>query len=144
VKFPDITVVELIDARRVIELETVQRAAAYRSRKDIADLSRIVEEMEATLISPERYTDLDTEFHLTVARCAKNQVLSSMLRWIREQLRDGLLNGIVQNGRTVANARRDHRKMLQAVIDRDGRRAAKLMADHLKQLEIDFARTSHN
>lgn len=135
----NVTVFELIDVRRVIELETVERAAVYRNKKDLAELRRIVAEMEAPVVSPERYIDLDAEFHLRISLCAKNRVLSSVLRWIRDQLREDLLQTAVKNGKIIEWARSGHRKMLNAIESRDRRRAARLMTQHLKQLEQEFA-----
>lgn len=133
-----VTVLELLDARRLIELETVSRACARRTDDDLTTLSRIVDEMAEEAETPERYVDLDAAFHLGIAGAAKNRVLAFTLRTIREHLREALLKTVSRPSRP-RTYNREHRELLAAIRTRDGARGVQIMASHLKRLEQEVA-----
>lgn len=133
-----VTVLELLDARRLIELETVNRACARRTDDDLTALSRIVDEIAEEAENPDRYVDLDAAFHLGIADAAKNRVLVFTLRTIREHLREAL-SKTVSRPSTARTYNLDHREMLDAVRSRDGARAVQIMASHLRKLEQEVA-----
>ena len=114
-----VTVLELLDARRLIELETVNRACARRTDDDLTILSRIVDEMAEEAENPERYVDLDAAFHLRIAGAARNRVLVFALRTIREHLREALLKTVSRPSRPRTN-NQEHRELLAAIRTRDG------------------------
>lgn len=136
--FPGVSVLELVEARRVIELHTVGQAALYRGKEDLAKLSGILDGMEKAFGSPERYIDLDTEFHLTIARCAENRALLILLEAIRDILRDDLIGSVRPSGKAAMYGRH-HREIYGAIRAKNAKFAQRIMASHLGRLEQEIA-----
>ena len=134
---PSITVLELLDARRLIEIETVARAALRRTDRDIVELSRILKEMENTIHEPVKYIQLDTSFHLKIASCANNRIMLSTLQMIRDQLRGEFERSINSPEKATAYCK-DHRAIVEALKNRDKSRAVRIMVKHLKKLELEI------
>lgn len=135
---PGVSVLELVEARRVIELHTVEQAALQRRKEDLAKLSGVLEAMEKEFGSPERYIDLDKEFHLAIARCAGNRVLLALLEAIRDTLRNELIGSVRPPGKAAMYGRH-HREIYRAIRAKDVKLARRMMASHLGRLEQEIA-----
>lgn len=64
---------EVIEFRLVVEPEVAALAAARRSGDDLTRMRRLVKEQEAS--AGEGFADLDSRFHMALARATKNEVI---------------------------------------------------------------------
>jgi GntR family transcriptional repressor for pyruvate dehydrogenase complex len=78
---------ELIEAREILELQLVALAAQRASAAQVETLGRLVDDMDAAVHNPARYSSADVAFHLALADAAGNRVLSEAMANIRASLK---------------------------------------------------------
>jgi GntR family transcriptional repressor for pyruvate dehydrogenase complex len=78
---------ELIEARRVVEVELAGFAAERASAEEVAEIGRCLEAMRASLADPDAYSRHDVAFHLAVATAGHNLVLHHVVDTLRQLLR---------------------------------------------------------
>ena len=123
---------EIMEAQRAIECLAAELAAENATEADIAKMRALIDEAEAAIDDPERFTQLGAEFHLAVAEASHNRVLGVLLislqhvSWPR---RNPTLNAKV--ARRVNDV---HRELLNLIEMRDPTAARHLMDDHVKMI----------
>ncbi len=125
-------VLHLLDARRLVEIELVGRAAMNRRLEDLLPLRQ---ELDAMLQCPQEgaRADLvrcDVRFHLEIARLAGNLVLLAMQRSLLELLVP-YLNQIPESRERRHQTDRSHIVIYEALVAGDADRARKEMHAHL-------------
>jgi DNA-binding GntR family transcriptional regulator len=131
---------EVFEVRRMIEPTLIARFIAMASTDDILVLSQcITQEEEARQAGDmRRAVRLSGDFHLHIANTAQHQTLGRILRELvsRTSL---ILMTYGTNVHPQSDASRcgcqEHRALLDAIRLRDAREAARLMDEHLTQLE---------
>jgi GntR family transcriptional repressor for pyruvate dehydrogenase complex len=127
-------VADLVQTRTLIESWSVREAAR---RHDVAALdtaSVLLSTMDDKTLSPEEFHLLDAEFHLTLAQAAGNDVVSMIMRSLRDSINGYVLRSIPQLPDWNAMARRlrrEHRAILAAVAAGDGDLAARKVSAHI-------------
>jgi GntR family transcriptional repressor for pyruvate dehydrogenase complex len=126
------------EARLLIEGETAALAAERADASDLKQLDALMEEMKVSLTGAGRdFVDLDVEFHLTIAQCAKNQMLFELLTPIRGVLKEWISKSQELPG-IKENAFVQHGKILTAVRSREPEKARHAMRTHLQTCEKMF------
>jgi GntR family transcriptional regulator, transcriptional repressor for pyruvate dehydrogenase complex len=127
------------EARLLIESETAALAAERAETGDIEQLDSLMRDMEQSLIGLGRdFVDLDVEFHLAIAQCAKNQMLFELLTAIRGVLKEWISKSQEMPG-IKENAHGQHTKILAAVRNREPEKARHAMRAHLQTCEKSFS-----
>ncbi|HEX5433997.1 MAG TPA: FadR/GntR family transcriptional regulator [Candidatus Angelobacter sp.] len=127
------------EARMLIECETAALAAERADPKDLNEIDLLMKEMGRCLAgSGNDFVDLDVDFHLAIAHCAKNQMLYELLTPIRGVLKEWIgksqeLPGIKEN------AHRQHARIVSAVRRREPDKARHAMRTHLQTCEKTFS-----
>lgn len=125
-------------ARRVIEAAAVEAAAARLAKPEVAALKRLVRDENAAYAAGDRTRglELSLEFHHRIADASGNAVLA---RYTRELvLQSSLAIALYERG-GLAHAHADHDALVAAIARRDAKRAARLMAAHVDELESRLA-----
>jgi DNA-binding GntR family transcriptional regulator len=137
---------EVFEVRRMIEPLLMDHFMARADDADIAVLARCIADEEAARAGGDlrRAIRLSGDFHLHIASAAQHQTLGRVLRELVS--RTSLI--LMAYGRppqfrpqhTAACACHEHRALLDAMRLRDSHEAARLMREHLVQLEsqLDF------
>jgi GntR family transcriptional regulator, transcriptional repressor for pyruvate dehydrogenase complex len=129
---------ELFAVRRLLEPAAAQWAASRRDAEDVARLERIMGEMETAgrLDPPDLDTvgDRDAQLHVQVAAAADNRVLVRIMQAIQDLHREQLETSQRYAGR-VSQTLKDHRRIVDAIVDRDPVAAQEAMSDHLANAE---------
>jgi GntR family transcriptional repressor for pyruvate dehydrogenase complex len=128
----DHNVLHLLDARRLVEIELVGRAAANRRLEDLLPIRRA---LDAMLQCPQEdtrcdYVRFDVHFHLEISRLGGNQVLLAVLRSLLELLVPHL-NQIHESKQSRRRTDRSHIVIYEALVAGDADRARKEMHAHL-------------
>lgn len=122
----------LLDARRVIEIELVGRAAERRRLEDLLPIRQALEALlqSSTTETRSEYVDWDIRFHMEIARLAGNSMLQSMQDTLMEMLRPHLteIPGD-QKRREVAD--HSHVAIYEALVSGNAEKARNEMRDHL-------------
>lgn len=126
---------DLFKVRMMLESLAAREAAANCSPDDLARLTRIIENHEAQLLgaAPERHTALgstDRDFHFLIAQRSNNPLL---IRLLCEELYPLLRLYRSRNDNLELRKRAcvEHRRILDALIDRDPEMAELMMRRHI-------------
>lgn len=118
---------ELTEARRVIEVQLAALAAERATPEQVEALERATETLEAAAANPYDYPEADVDFHLVLAEAAANRYLLQAMLDIRSLLKQDMELGAEAAIRRFGDLRisvESHRRLLEAIADRDPRRAA--------------------
>lgn len=127
----------LMQVREILEPEIAMIAAEKATHADIAAMQTAVDKMEASMEDAETFITADHEFHLTLARATKNQVIVNLI--------DSVVDLLIKQRRHIVTATVDgpkrgqeyHIRILQAVKAHDQEQARQAMIDHLGQIRED-------
>jgi len=132
---------ELIEARRLLEVELAGLAAARASAEEVAAVRDRLAEMRAHKSDVERYTESDIRFHLAVARGAHNEVLLDLLETLQHIIRKWMFKSIEEvEGRPSSID--EHVPICEAIASHDSGRARAAMNDHLERAGRRLQQTS--
>lgn len=122
----------LLDARRVIEIELVGRAARLRRVEDLLPVKDALQAMSAATSSEARpeYVENDIRFHVEIARIADNSVLFTMQQAMLELLRPHLA-AMPWSSDHWERTQRSHTKIYAALVAGDADAAREEMRAHL-------------
>jgi len=124
------TMMEIIEAREVLECELAAMAAERATEEELGELAGILSEMEDAIGDVERSLALNARFHLTLAAAAHNKVLLQMLHSVREYLEDRLRR-TSQDQERQRLALANHRRIYACLWSGDRQGAAETMRRHL-------------
>ena len=132
----DISLLQLVEVRRPLELEIAELAARRAEQKHIAELRESVDALHhaddlATQVSA------DVRFHKTLADASGNPLFGIVLDVFAQLLHESRRRTLAQSGKNVALSY--HRRILSAVEERDAVKARDLMSKHMAQTK----KTSH-
>jgi DNA-binding FadR family transcriptional regulator len=135
VRFNHASLIELMEVRRGIEIQSAFLAAQRRSPEDVAGLERVVAAMRQHLHDPQAYTALDVEFHLHIASASGNTLLYHLVESIREPLRDTIREGLRRRASAAQYERvqERHEHLVAALTQGDPQEAARAMALHFDE-----------
>jgi DNA-binding GntR family transcriptional regulator len=122
-------VVELFEARIVLELAVAETAAERRSVLDLARLSHLLERAESCDDRAE-FIDLNNGFHVALREAAHNHAIMELMQRLDAQL-------AVYDSRVPPEDReptlKEHRAILESVSGRDAVASRELMAAHVNR-----------
>ncbi|MBY0524083.1 MAG: FCD domain-containing protein [Gemmataceae bacterium] len=122
----------VLDARRLIEIELVGRAAERRRLEDLLPVRRALEAMiELPDHAPRtEYVEQDIHFHIEIARLAGNAVLFAMQHTLMERLRSHL-NNVPRPRERRGQTDRSHAAIYAALVAGNVEQARTEMRQHL-------------
>jgi len=129
---------EVLQVRRMLEVEGARLAATRRTDADLAHLRDLHTEREAAQRDA-RFDDFvraDTEFHLAVVACGHNTLLTELYRGLTEVITASV--AATTHPELGPAERIEHRGILTAIANRDPARAAIEAAGFLDQLLVDL------
>ncbi|MGI6031284.1 MAG: FadR/GntR family transcriptional regulator [Eubacteriales bacterium] len=125
---------EILEFRKIIEIETVKLAAQRATPEEIQELQELEDRMRREVQENQPYDKKkfardDMYFHETIARCARNSVLNRVYSIVKDALvvNQVLIQDIVGPKYTFVY----HPQIIEAIRNRDPERAGKLMEEHL-------------
>lgn len=129
-----VALVQLLEARRVVEAGNVRLAALRITESEVAELQELVLTLANCIDDPDRFSELDIAFHVAVCAAADNflllqfmNIVSTLGRVSRE--RTGGLREVREA------ALHDHRQLLEALREHDQDAAEQAMLGHLDHVE---------
>lgn len=129
-----VALVQLLEARRVVEAGNARLAALRVTDSEVAGLQDLVLSLAKCIDDPDRFSELDIAFHDAVCAAANNFLLTQFMN-IASTL------GRVSRDRTGGlravreAALDDHRRLLEALREHDQDAAERAMVDHLDHVE---------
>lgn len=131
--------VDLVEARRHIEVALATLAAQRRSEEDLSELRRLLREMQDAG-SDDEFIEADIAFHLRLAEAAGNSVLAGILTNIRSLIQVWITR-VTRAADSIVPSYLEHVPIMAAVEARDPAAAAAAMGAHLDSAGAKLART---
>ncbi len=125
---------DLFDMRKMLE-PPLARAAAFRATaEDMEALEEILERQARRVRAREVTVEEDHAFHYRIATAAKNQVVLRIIDVLMDLLRESRERSLQVGGRAEKSLR-GHRRILDAIRQRDPDGAADAMRAHIEEIE---------
>jgi len=125
--------IEMLDMRMALECRALELAVPHFSSIDL-DRARELLSAYHTAITPEEWSDLNAEFHLTLYAPANRPRLVGTIRSVQEQMGKILrmrVTKVAEHGRSHD----EHLKILEACENGDVKQAVKLLRRHIEQTQ---------
>ncbi|MFR9787645.1 FadR/GntR family transcriptional regulator [Streptomyces sp. MB22_4] len=126
---------DVLEARVTLERHSFEAAAGNAPLEDIEEAERILHRMRAPGVEVEEFSDLDTRFHVLIARASGNQLISTLTAAVRESVRPMILRALeaAEDWPATADALNDeHAEMLRLLRAGEGVRAADVAEKHIR------------
>ena len=136
---------QALELMNILEVEIVARAAQKVSETDITRLEFILKNMEAHLFSGEEYLQDYSEFHTLLAVMSRNKIYELVVRGLLISL-EGVLREMVSNLPLIGNKTcyshlyESHFYILEALREKDSKRAQQAVIDHFKGIRKSLER----
>jgi GntR family transcriptional repressor for pyruvate dehydrogenase complex len=124
---------ELVEARRLIEVESAGFAAERASAGDLKEIGKYLDQMEASLNDVAAFQEADINFHLAVGQAAHNRILHNALQLIRNLMQQWIGETLTRPG-VATEALDQHKQIFLAVAKRNPERAKAAMRHHLDSM----------
>ncbi len=137
---------ELIRARRVIEGEVAALAAVQAKRKDITQIEKAIQSMEADANAGILPMNGDRAFHSAIVQACGNVVLTETVETFWDSRRGPLftrLGGYFETVDSWRAAIAEHRVVLAAIRAKDPDAARAAMQDHMDKAHARFSVSWH-
>lgn len=136
---------EYIDARRIIEVEAAARAASRATEADLARLASVFAHFESSgrraavnRSAEQIFYTADIEFHQAILDASGNRVLARLTEPIQRALLT-TRRPLAHPGYELAERIEQHKRIMQAIANRDVEGAREAMTDHLAAVELLLA-----
>jgi GntR family transcriptional regulator, transcriptional repressor for pyruvate dehydrogenase complex len=135
---PKVITPELLEARRIIEVELARLAAERRTKEDLAAMGELLNHHRARMDDLERPVVEASQFHLLVADTARNPVLAAVVRPFF-RLAFELGPQLYQTTEGYAHWELEqHTKIRDAIASGDGELARLRMLEHVTSMDPHY------
>ncbi len=136
-----ISPLQLVEARSAIEPYIARLATIHATQRDLGAMERVLTELEGANDDKDLFTRLDAEFHLSIARCARNPLLLQVYEHIND-VRGHALWGVMKDKilspEQMAAYNVQHRGIFEAIKTRDAQGISGKVRDHLEKARQDL------
>ncbi len=128
----------IIEARRLIELHMVRSAAQQATKKQITQLRKILKDEAQARVEQDaaRVMRLSGDFHLKLGECGNNPVLWGFLNTLISQYY--LILAVYQHRNAPSCPQNDHNSIVDAVEIGDAEKAVELLEAHFGHMEAEL------
>ncbi|HEV2088066.1 MAG TPA: GntR family transcriptional regulator [Cryptosporangiaceae bacterium] len=124
---------DLFEMRLFLEPRSAAVAAERRTGDQLTELDRILA-MQAATDDPVVLAEVNAQFHITIAECAQNQLMTSFVRTL--SMRTQFYFSTVAPKR-YAESLREHTALVDAVRRRDSAAAERIGCAHVTSTRVD-------
>ena len=124
---------EIYDVRVALEGFCIKKAAERITQEELDALEKSIEQQKIALSDgdPQKFRDLDEDFHLFLCRASGNSYIYDQVQYLRDKIFNIALKLLKIPG-SMENTLCDHRKLVEALARRDGEEASRLMIEQLE------------
>ncbi len=137
-----VTLMELCEARRVLETEFAEMAAVRSTDEDIAVIREAVERMTSAVdVDVAEFIDADVRFHLAVAKASRNRILCELFAAVRALLTEAQERVVSNSPGIQRRSLEFHNRIRSRIEERNPEAARAEMMQHLQDVEKGFNNT---
>lgn len=122
--------IDMCETRLMIEPQIAEMAAQRATIEDIEKLEILCDAVEAKIRQNVEHGQEDISFHEAIAACTGNQVVQQIVPIIQSSIM--LFIDITRSG-LKHHTIEEHRQLVEAIKDHDGKRASEVMTAHILQ-----------
>ncbi len=125
---------DLYELREMLEMSALRKGMSRHESATVAQLAKALDDLRAAVRKndPLAYLAADTRFHQAIVDMAGNRRLSEMYATLVEQGKCFMLGRGPESMARYRKGRDQHGPIFEAVRRGDARRAARLLAEHLR------------
>lgn len=127
-------VLYFLEAREAIEPKIAELASQRATSEDIKKMEAVLLKMEEKLKYPDENVEIDSSFHLAIAEATQNFVFVSMMKANLSMSRQVRKQTLSSEERYLLSLE-EHRAILKAVKNKDGKEAIKATCLHLQNIK---------
>jgi DNA-binding FadR family transcriptional regulator len=138
---PEDSFSNLIQVRMILEPEIAALAAVSASPQDIARMRQAVNKMEKALAdnnNVEEFLEGDFSFHMAMAESTGNDLIHLIIAPVVSLMRDVQTYHLRHVDGGKRRSQENHRKIMEAIQNRDPQAARKHMYTHINQVRDDI------
>lgn len=128
-----ITIRELFEVRKALDVELAGLAVDRATEEDIARIEVILKAQQENLTDAEAFLNLDLEFHRAIADAARNvlfmAILGNLSRLMVESRRE-----LLRTEHDVSLSLEDHQRIFKAIVERNRSGACEAMLRHIERV----------
>ncbi|MEM5818291.1 MAG: FadR/GntR family transcriptional regulator [Desulfitobacterium hafniense] len=135
------TVLELLEIRKILEVQAVGMAAERAESEDIRELSAALDRLQDDLNSPTSDGSSDHRFHYAITRATKNKIMIRLMDTISDLMKYSLKasrSKLYEGKYTPALLFHEHKKIYEAIVAKDVEMARNYMLAHLTGVEEEI------
>lgn len=126
---------ELTEARLLIEPPIARLAARRATAEDVAKLKQVTERQEGALAKRGNYRPSNMLFHRTLAECAHNLMLSTLMNSLADLMLEEIVDRVAVPRPVQEDVCHFHRLIYEAVERHDEETAHRRMLEHVGQIQ---------
>jgi GntR family transcriptional regulator, transcriptional repressor for pyruvate dehydrogenase complex len=120
----------VMEAREGLEIQLARLAARRRTPHDLEEMSQALDGMARAITARQDVTEFDKRFHEQVARSADSPLLQDLIGQLAGPISQTRIISLTRPGRPERSLA-GHRRILEAIEQRDEDGAAEAMREHL-------------
>lgn len=136
------SVLEILEVRRMMEVQAAGYAAERATRQELAELDAILDSMKVNLYNSGNIAEkADHSFHYTIARATHNKITIRLMDMISDHLQHLMRasrSKLYEGKYTPELLYEEHVRILNALKSRDPEEAKKQMITHLNGVEEEI------
>jgi GntR family transcriptional regulator, transcriptional repressor for pyruvate dehydrogenase complex len=128
-------IIDLIELRRGIEVQSAILAAQRRTPEEVAELAEIIAGMRRSLRDPDAYVELDVAFHRLIAAMTRNAMIYYMVTAVRESINDTVHESMLRprTDEQLERVQAGHEAILASLEQGDAEAAGQAMTAHFAE-----------
>ncbi|MEZ4865096.1 MAG: FadR/GntR family transcriptional regulator [Caldilineaceae bacterium] len=134
------SIMEILEARQIIEVEAVRTAAEKANAEDLRQLEGELLQMEAVQEFSPAYLKADMNFHRLIGQATHNAIVAQIVTDLIDLLEVTLAEAHTDRLPITAEGTGSHRAVFAALQQRDAATASRMMRRHL-QFSIELWQT---
>jgi len=130
----EVSPLELVDSRLAIEPHICRKAVLHATDVDFRRLDRMIKSMDQAIDNPIEFSEIDSEFHLTLAELSGNRMMQwlvSSMSGARSHDQWSRVRSITLTPSIIVIYNKQHRAIVDAIRSREPEAAAALMKKHI-------------
>lgn len=122
---------DLVEMRKILEIDAVRLACERATPKHYAEMERIIQLAEEKIQKGEIPTEEDYLFHRAICRSSRNSVLHRIWAPLIEYSKSVRMESLSRDGR-AEEGMKEHKEILQAIREKNEELAVARMIKHLE------------
>jgi len=137
-RFGDVTMDDVSRARLIIEPEIAKYVAIHRSEDDLKEIKSVIDANQNLIERKLAYIETQKDFHILLAKLTQNPILmiftNSLMKYIAMKYIAKDKSSQKRNYELIEKDQEFHQKIYEAIKEKDGNKAYRLMVEHINNI----------